>query len=101
MPEWSGRPNVADFFPFLKWLDPQRIRTNMERDLGRVLDIAACYIKEHTENQKMDREKNRKDFLDALLELKGEVKDGSANISDKRSETIDTIEYSLHFYILK
>lgn len=49
----------------------------------------------------MDREKNRKDFLDALLELKGEVKDGSANISDKRSETIDTIEYSLNFYILK
>lgn len=83
MTEWSGTPNVADFFPFLKWLDPQRIRANMERDLGHALDIASCYIKERTENQKIDKGKDRKDFLDALLELKGETKDGSTNFSDK------------------
>lgn len=84
--KWSGRPNVADFFPSLKWLDPQRIRAKMERDLGRALDIVACYIKERTENQKTDTGKKRKDFLDALLELKGEANDGSANFSDRDVE---------------
>ena len=34
-----GTPNVADFFPFLKWLDPQRIKKRSEFYLGRLLGV--------------------------------------------------------------
>ncbi|KAK1587750.1 hypothetical protein Q3G72_016460 [Acer saccharum] len=32
--EWTGKPNLADFLPFLKRLDPQGIKRNMVRDMG-------------------------------------------------------------------
>ncbi|KAJ6381652.1 hypothetical protein OIU77_030344 [Salix suchowensis] len=37
--KWAGTPNVADFFPFLKWLDPQGIMRNMVQDMGQVMRI--------------------------------------------------------------
>ncbi|XWS66756.1 hypothetical protein CRYUN_Cryun05aG0227700 [Craigia yunnanensis] len=30
---WAGKPNLADFLPILKWLDPQGIQRNMVRDM--------------------------------------------------------------------
>ncbi|KAL0336971.1 UNVERIFIED_CONTAM: Iridoid oxidase [Sesamum calycinum] len=39
--EWTGKPNIADFLPFLKWFDPQGIRRNSEKYLERLLEIAS------------------------------------------------------------
>ncbi|KAF2307500.1 hypothetical protein GH714_029188 [Hevea brasiliensis] len=39
--ETSGYANVADYFPWLKWLDPQGLKRKMERDLGKAMDIAS------------------------------------------------------------
>ncbi|PIA50816.1 hypothetical protein AQUCO_01200225v1 [Aquilegia coerulea] len=49
----AGQPNVANYFPFLKWLDPQRIRKKMDEALGQGLRIVTGFLKERIENQKL------------------------------------------------
>ncbi|XP_021678840.2 iridoid oxidase [Hevea brasiliensis] len=71
---WAGKPNVADFLPFLQWLDPQRLKKNMLKDLGRTMEIIEGFVKERIEQHKRNEEK-AKDFLDALLEFEGDGKD--------------------------
>ncbi|KAF8403205.1 hypothetical protein HHK36_011304 [Tetracentron sinense] len=73
--QWGGSPNIADFFPFLRWLDPQGIRKKMERDLGRGLDIVSRFVKERLQYQNPDQENTKKDFLDVLLEFEGDRKE--------------------------
>ncbi|EXC33900.1 Cytochrome P450 76A2 [Morus notabilis] len=35
--EWSGHANMSDFFPWLRWADPQGLRRKMERAYGKGL----------------------------------------------------------------
>ncbi|KAJ6407561.1 hypothetical protein OIU84_010949 [Salix udensis] len=59
--KWAGTPNVADFFPFLKWLDPQGIMRNMVQDMGQAMRIVEKFVKERTEERKAG-EKKTNDF---------------------------------------
>ncbi|OWM69650.1 cytochrome P450 76A2-like [Punica granatum] len=87
--EWTGHANVVDLFPWLRRLDPQRLRRKMERDLGKALEIASTFVKERLEEQKEfvdsknDETKKKKDFLDVLMEFEGNGKDEPAKISDR------------------
>lgn len=83
--EWGGHANVADFFPWLRWLDPQGLRRKMERDLGKAMEIASKFVKERKNSieQEKDNKERRKDFLDVLLEFEGNGKDEPAKISDR------------------
>ncbi|KAG5243257.1 cytochrome P450 [Salix suchowensis] len=85
--KWAGTPNVADFFPFLKWLDPQGIMRNMVQTMGQAMRIVEKFVKERTEERKSGRKKT-KDFLDALLEYEGDGKDEPDVISDQNRRTI-------------
>ena len=67
---------MADFFPFLKRLDPQGIKRNMVRDMGCSLKIVSGFVKERIEEQS-SREKRNTDFLDGLLDYEGDGKEGS------------------------
>ncbi|XP_058108838.1 cytochrome P450 76A2-like [Magnolia sinica] len=78
----SGKPNVADFFPSLRWLDPQGIRKKMDECVGRALEIASGFVEDHIQNQSLGEEIGKKDFLDVLLEFRGEVKE-RVEISDR------------------
>ncbi|KAI3473318.1 hypothetical protein Pfo_030609 [Paulownia fortunei] len=72
--EWCGKPNLADFFPFLKWLDPQRIRRNTEKYLERLIGFASGIVKERIQEKQSGKEKKiNHDFLDALLDDEGDV----------------------------
>lgn len=86
MMQVSGIPNAADFFPWLRWLDPQGLRRRMKRDLGMALGIASKFVKERIEEEKKrqmgDDEIRKKDFLDVLLEFEGNGKDEPEKISD-------------------
>ncbi|CAN0926347.1 Cytochrome P450 76A2 [Linum grandiflorum] len=77
--EWSGHANVADFFPWLRWLDPQGLRKKMDRDLGIALGIASKFVKERISDgeasKKNKLEGDKKDFLDVMLEFRGNGKD--------------------------
>ncbi|KAK6140101.1 hypothetical protein DH2020_026099 [Rehmannia glutinosa] len=66
--EWVGKPNLSDFFPFLRWMDPQRIRSNTGTALERLLGFIAGIVKERIEEKELGKEKKTKDFLDTLLE---------------------------------
>ncbi|PSS34908.1 Cytochrome P450 76A2 like [Actinidia chinensis var. chinensis] len=89
--EWAGKPNVADFLPFLKWLDPAGIKKNMDRDMGRAMKIASDFVKERIRQKGSGIEKVNKDFLDVVLEYKGDGKEGQDKISE-RNATIIVLE---------
>ncbi|KAF2289783.1 hypothetical protein GH714_038613 [Hevea brasiliensis] len=77
----AGEPNIADFFPFLEGLDPQRIKRKMEQEMGRTLNIVEGFVKERIEERKLGKEREKKDFLDALLEYEGDVLGGTETTS--------------------
>eukprot|EP01018_Ginkgo_biloba_P018169 Gb_12032 [translate_table: standard] len=73
MIELSGTPNLADFFPFLQFLDPQGLRRNNETHMARVYALFDKFI----QNRLASRSQNScppkiKDFLDILLDFKGD-----------------------------
>lgn len=80
--EWSGHKNVADYFPWLRRFDPQGLKRNMERDLGKAMEIASKFVKERMKDRHAGGEK-KKDFLDVLLEFEGNGKDEPTKISDR------------------
>ncbi|KAF8397826.1 hypothetical protein HHK36_016751 [Tetracentron sinense] len=89
----SAQPNVADFFPLLQWLDPQGIRRKTERDLGRILDIAAGFVEERTLDHRLGEENKKNDFLDVLMEFKGNGEDEPDKISGKNLNRLILFEY--------
>ncbi|XVF76290.1 hypothetical protein PTKIN_Ptkin13bG0254500 [Pterospermum kingtungense] len=81
--EWTGKPNLSDFFPVLTWFDPQGIRRNMVRDMGRAMKILNRFVEKRIEDRKVAKEKTTKDLLDVLLEYEGEGKKGPDTISNQ------------------
>ncbi|OMO68228.1 Cytochrome P450 [Corchorus olitorius] len=79
--ELSGTGNIADFFPWLQWLDPQGLKRKMEKDLGKAIEIASKLVKQRIEEKKGKGDK--KDFLDVLLEYEGNGKDEPVKLSDQ------------------
>ncbi|XP_065856817.1 iridoid oxidase-like [Euphorbia lathyris] len=78
--KWGGMPNLVDFFPSLRVFDPQRIRKNMEFDLGRTLKIVEKFVMERIEDRKSMKERDVKDFLDTILEDEKNGKEGFDNV---------------------
>ncbi|CAK9184597.1 unnamed protein product [Ilex paraguariensis] len=91
--QWAGKPNVADFVPFLKWLDPLGIKRNMARHMGRCMKVVAGFIDERVHEKQSGREKVKKDFLNALLEYEGTGKEGPDKISKKNMNIIILLCY--------
>ncbi|KAK7390707.1 hypothetical protein VNO78_18730 [Psophocarpus tetragonolobus] len=83
--EYAGKPNLADFFPFLKCLDPQGIRRNTQFHANQAFHIAGCFIKQRMQN---GSNSNSKDYLDVLLNFRG---DGVTEPSTFSSTTINVI----------
>ncbi|KAG5235132.1 cytochrome P450 [Salix suchowensis] len=77
--ELAGKPNVADFLPILRWLDPQGIRRKTQFHVAKAFEIAGGFIKERTE---------KKRFLRCLLEFRG---DGVEEPTRFSSTTINAI----------
>ncbi|XP_065857674.1 iridoid oxidase-like [Euphorbia lathyris] len=78
--KWGAKPNLVDFFPSLRGFDPQRIRKNMEFDLGRTLKIVEKFVMERIEDRKSVKERGEGDFLDTILENEN-GKEGADKIS--------------------
>ncbi|KAB1221263.1 Cytochrome P450 76A2 [Morella rubra] len=72
--EFTGKPNVADFFPILRWLDPQGIRRKTQFHIERAFEIAGGFIRERLESMEngVINEGKKKDYLDVLLEFRGD-----------------------------
>ncbi|KAF9593731.1 hypothetical protein IFM89_024735 [Coptis chinensis] len=102
--ELGGRPNIADFFPFLRWLDPQGIKRKMRCDMAYTHKFAYGFVEERILERKNGKKNTKKDFLDVLLDFQGNQRDGEPeNISEKHryndtastDTTTSTIEWAL------
>lgn len=92
--EWSGHANMADYFPWLRWLDPQGLKRKMKRDLGKALEIASKFVKERINERQLEGEDHQKvgrDFLDVVLELM----EGNGN-----NEPPEISDHDLNIFIL-
>ncbi|XP_022862414.1 cytochrome P450 76A2-like [Olea europaea var. sylvestris] len=78
--EWSGHPNIVDLFPWLKWLDPQGLKRKMDRDQGITLKVVAGFVAERLKERQDGKEK--KDYLEVLLQFEGNGKDEPEKISN-------------------
>ncbi|KAK7394876.1 hypothetical protein VNO78_15417 [Psophocarpus tetragonolobus] len=65
--EEAGRPNVADFFPILRPLDPQRVYARMSNYLMKMFKIIDGIIEERMCSR--DLKTDSKDVLDSLLNI--------------------------------
>ncbi|KAL4568679.1 hypothetical protein LXL04_024294 [Taraxacum kok-saghyz] len=61
----AGKPNLVDYFPVLKKIDPQGIRRRMTRHIGKVLGIFEELIKERLLMKRSQQE----DVLDVCLKI--------------------------------
>ncbi|CAK9165548.1 unnamed protein product [Ilex paraguariensis] len=87
--ELAGKPNMADFLPMLRWLDPQGIRKKMKFHVNEAFDIAGGFIKERMENMDSDYgEGKKKDYLDVLLEYRGDGVEGPQKFSTRTINNI-------------
>ncbi|KAE9618600.1 hypothetical protein Lal_00047306 [Lupinus albus] len=89
--EYAGKPNAADFLPILRWFDPQGIRRNTQFHVDRAFEIAGCFIKERMENGG-NNGKESKDFLEVLLEFRGDGASGPYTFS---SRTINVLVFEM------
>ncbi|CAN1275234.1 Cytochrome P450 76A2 [Linum perenne] len=81
--EFAGKPNMADFFPLLRWLDPQRIRKKTQFHVEKAFEIARKFIQERFVNQYSTKSKRKKDFLDVLLDFRGVGVDEPSSFSHR------------------
>ncbi|KAK1423386.1 hypothetical protein QVD17_18688 [Tagetes erecta] len=61
----AGKPNLVDYFPVLKNIDPQGIRRRLSRHFGKVLEIFEELIQERMRMGRL----NEVDVLDVCLKL--------------------------------
>ncbi|XP_050266103.1 geraniol 8-hydroxylase-like [Quercus robur] len=78
-----GRLNLADYFPVLKKVDPQRVRHRLAVHFGKILELFDRMVSQRLHLREVCGSKTNKDVLDTLL-----------NISEENSEEMDktTIE---------
>eukprot|EP01018_Ginkgo_biloba_P018955 Gb_14594 [translate_table: standard] len=84
--EIAGTPNVADIFPFLQFLDPQGLRREAEICMEKVYAVFEKFIETRLASRSQescapDSNSNSNDFLDILLEFRGDGKGEVAQFS--------------------
>jgi cytochrome P450 len=67
-----GTPNVADFFPILKMLDPQGLKRRQTKNVKKVLDIFKDLINQRLKTRENKSVDTCKDMLDAMLNISKE-----------------------------
>jgi geraniol 8-hydroxylase len=68
----AGAPNLVDFFPILKKLDPLGIRRRMTIHFGKIIDMFDGLINERLEENKSGDAEEKNDVLDVCLTISKE-----------------------------
>lgn len=100
--EWGGHANISDVFPLLKRFDLQGLRKNMDRDIGKALEIASVFFKERDEQKKQQQQNGEgirtNDFLDVLLEFEGSGKDEPPKLLEKEINIFVLVRHATQIY---
>ncbi|GFP94437.1 cytochrome p450 76a2 [Phtheirospermum japonicum] len=99
--ELAGTPNIADYLPWLKWLDPAGMMRNMKKNLKITMRIASRFIQERLDDIKAGKVRDKKDFLDVLLEYKGDGKDGPDTMTEKNINIVITVNKDYYNLLTK
>lgn len=86
--EDAGKPNLSDYFPLLRKLDPQGIRRRLTYHFRKMILIFDRMIHHRLESRKGDNYITTNDMLDTLL-----------NISEEKKEDMDIIE-TQHLFLV-
>ncbi|PRQ19513.1 putative geraniol 8-hydroxylase [Rosa chinensis] len=81
MMEEIGKPNLADYFLFLRKLDPQGIRPRLTHYFQITVDMFDRMIHQRLESRKRDGYISTNDMLDTLM-----------NINEEKMEDMDVLE---------
>ncbi|KAK4771394.1 hypothetical protein SAY87_031926 [Trapa incisa] len=65
----AGKPNLADYFPVLRWADPLGARRRMEAYFKRMFDLFDRIISKRLEARSVTVSDRKNDLLDVLLDL--------------------------------
>jgi len=77
--EEAGKPNLADYFPVLKKIDPQGVRRRMTVHFGKLIDLFDRMISQRLKQRKVSGSMtSNSDMLDTLL-----------NITEENTEEMD------------
>ncbi len=69
----AGKPNLADYFPVLKKIDPQGIRRSMTVRLDKLVQLLGGLIKERLDLRKVQKKtSDNSDLLDMCLDINEE-----------------------------
>ncbi|KAM7507006.1 hypothetical protein LguiA_017459 [Lonicera macranthoides] len=71
-----GKPNLVDYFPFLKGIDPQGIRRRMTVHFGKVLHLFHEITKKRSELRELHETIESNDVLDVCLNMAQDNSDG-------------------------
>jgi hypothetical protein len=94
--EDMGKPNLADYFPVLKKIDPQGIRQRMTVNGGKMIDLFAHLISEQLQMRKVSGSIPNRDMLDTLLSMSEENSEKMDKTTMKHFLVVSII-YSLFF----
>lgn len=64
-----GKPNIADYFPVLKKIDPQNVKRRTELHFSKMFDIFDGLIKQRLQLRTQSGAATCDDVLDALLDV--------------------------------
>ncbi|EXC06133.1 Cytochrome P450 76C2 [Morus notabilis] len=67
--EELGKPNLTDYFPFLRWIDPQGIRRRTNVHFRKMLDLFDHIINQRLQLREMGDSVKENDILDTLINM--------------------------------
>ncbi|KAL5715875.1 unspecific monooxygenase [Ranunculus cassubicifolius] len=67
--EEAAKPNLSDFFPILRYIDPQGIRSRLEGHAKKLDKILGELINQRLESKELGVSETSCDFLDIILEF--------------------------------
>ncbi len=76
--EEVGKPNLADYFPLLRKVDPQGIRRRMTIYFGKLIDLFGIRINQRLQLRQVPGSIKKNDMLDTLLDI-GEESTGETD----------------------
>lgn len=74
----AGKPNLADYFPVLRKIDPHGRRRRMTKYFGKILDLVDTLVQQRLELRKSTESATKNDVLDTLLNI---TEENSAEIN--------------------
>ncbi|KAL6986118.1 hypothetical protein U1Q18_019485 [Sarracenia purpurea var. burkii] len=87
--EWTAKPNLVDYFPLLRKIDPQGIRRRMTIDLDKLMKLFDQIINQRLELKEVRGSSSSSDVLDSLLGISEDQTDDQIDLTHIKHLLLD------------